>query len=121
MQPLQAERTVMKKAEQQSCSYKLHLTPTEYERLKKKAEEAGLRRSDVLRKYINDQPVIDNELRAELRSLDVHLSRIGNNINQIAWKWNESGSDMRDIAYLREQMLDIYRCIREVREYCYKK
>lgn len=101
-----------------NSQFYFRLSESEYKQLKEKAEKAGISQAALLRKYINDQPVIDSEMWGQLHSLDVQISRIGNNINQIAHKWNESGSDMRDIAYLTEQMRDIYRCMREVREYC---
>lgn len=99
--------------------FEIRLTESEYKQLKEKAEKAGISQAALLRKYINDQPVLDSELRSELRNLDVALSRIGNNINQIAHKWNESGSDMRDIAHLTEQMGEVYWRFKEVRDYCY--
>ncbi len=102
-----------------NSQFYFRLSESEYKQLKDKAERAGISQAALLRKYINNEPVMDNELRSELRNLDISLSRIGNNINQIAHKWNESGSDMRDISHLTEQMGEIYQRFKEVRDYCY--
>jgi len=97
----------------------VRLTKKEYERLQRKADKLGVSRAIVLRKYINEEIPVDKELRGQLQNLMAGLGRIGNNINQIAHKWNESGSDYRDIAFLREQMDELYTCFGEVRAYCH--
>ncbi len=73
----------------------------------------------MLRNYIADKPVIDGEVAVALRQLTVEISRIGNNLNQIAKRWNESGSDMRDLAFIDEHLNEILGDIKEVKEYCY--
>lgn len=62
---------------------------------------------------------MDAELAEVLRKLTVELSRIGNNINQIARKWNEKGADAGDLSFLDSKMGEILVLVREVRKYCY--
>ena len=102
-----------------NSNFYFRLSDKEYAQLEKKAKQAGLGKSSLLRKYINEEMPMDIELQEQLQNLMVGLGRIGNNINQIARKWNESGSDYRDIAFLREQMDELYTCFGEVRAYCH--
>ena len=99
--------------------FEIRLTEKEYAQLKEKASIAGVRRATLLRNYISDKPIVDGEVAEELRRLRVEISRIGNNINQIAKRWNESGSDMKDLSFMDEQLGEIIRCVNEVRTYCY--
>lgn len=99
--------------------FEVRLTEKEYAQLEKKSQRAGITKAALLRKYISDEPLIDKELLEQLRNLEAGQNRIGNNINQIARKWNESGSDYRDIAFLREKQSELYSMLQEVRTYCH--
>lgn len=99
--------------------YPLWLTEKEHTQLKEKASKAGVSRATLLRNYISDKPMIDGDVVEELRRLRVEISRIGNNLNQIAKRWNESGSDMRDLAFIDQYLNEILEDIKEVKEYCH--
>lgn len=99
--------------------FEIRLTDKENAQLKAKALKAGVRRATLLRNYIANRPIMDMELATEIRKLTVEISRIGNNINQIARRWNESGSDMRDLAFIDQYLNEILGDIKEVKEYCY--
>lgn len=99
--------------------FHFRLTEKENIQLKEKAAKAGVSRATLLRNYIANRPIMDVELAAEVRKLTVEISRIGNNLNQIARRWNESGSDMRDLAFIDEHLNEILGDIKEVKEYCY--
>ena len=97
----------------------MRLSEKEYSHLEAKAKKAGVSRATLLRNYISDRPMVDGAVAEELRRLRVEISRIGNNLNQIAKRWNESGSDMRDLAFINELLNEISGDIKEVKEYCY--
>lgn len=99
--------------------YTLWLTEKENAQLKEKAAKVGVRRATLLRKYISDKPITDGEVAEELRRIRVEISRIGNNLNQIAKRWNESGSDIKDLSFIDEHLGEILRCVKEVETYCY--
>lgn len=99
--------------------FEIRLTDKEYAQLKEKAAKAGVCRATLLRNYISDKPMVDGDVAEELRRLRVEISRIGNNLNQIAKRWNESGSDMRDLAFIDQYLNEILEDIKEVKEYCH--
>ena len=99
--------------------YQVRLTEKEYAQLEEKASKAGVSRATLLRNFITNRPIMDTELATEIRKLTVEISRIGNNLNQIARRWNESGSDMRDLSFIDQYLNEILEDIKEVKEYCY--
>ena len=99
--------------------FEIRLTESELLQLEKKAAEAGVPKSTLLCNFISDRPILDKDLTEQLRALTVELARIGNNINQIAYQWNKSGSNIKDIDPLFLYMAEIRREVREVRNYCY--
>lgn len=99
--------------------FEIRLTEKEDAQLKEKALKAGVRRATLLRNFISDKPIADGDVANELRQLRVEISRIGNNLNQIAKRWNESGSDIKDLSFIDEHLSEILRCVKEVGTYCY--
>lgn len=95
------------------------LTEDEKLQLEKKAADAGVSKSTLLRNFISDQPILDKELAERIHALTVEVTRIGSNINQIAHQWNRSGSDHADIEPLILYMADIRRSVKEAENYCY--
>lgn len=99
--------------------FHMRLTESEYTALREKAGNAGVSRAVFLRNLFMDRPVADRETAEQLRALTVEISRIGNNINQIAHRWNESGADYRDIEPVHKMLGEIARKLQEVRHHCY--
>ena len=99
--------------------FHFRLTEKENIQLNEKAAKAGVSMATLLRNFIANRPIMDTELATEIRKLTVEISRIGNNINQIARRWNESGSDMRDLSFIDQYLNEILEDIKEVKEYCY--
>lgn len=101
--------------------FHFRMTDKEYEKLERLAKRFGCNKSTFVRNATFNRPMVESEVAEELRKLRTEINRVGNNINQIARRWNESGSDYAHIAFLDEQMTNIYGCFREVRDYCYHK
>ena len=80
---------------------RIRLTSDEYDLLKDKSKTAGKTMSDFVRDYIVKGKV--NSKCKALPSLILHLSKIGNNINQIAKNLNIA----RKEGYLNEQDYDL--------------
>ena len=66
----------------------LRLTDTDKTKLFKNAKKSGLTASAYLRKLINNEPVRTREDFQLIKSLVNEMNAIGNNINQIAHKFN---------------------------------
>jgi len=80
---------------------RIRLTDDEYNLLKEKADKAGKTMSEFVRDYITKGKV--NSKCKDLPSLILHLSRIGNNINQIARNLNIAKKE----GYLAERDYDL--------------
>ena len=80
---------------------RIRLTSDEYDLLKDKSKTAGKTMSDFVRDYIVKGKV--NSKCKDLPSLILHLSKIGNNINQIAKNLNIAKKE----GYLNEQDYDL--------------
>ncbi len=80
---------------------RIRLTDDEYNLLKEKADKAGKTMSEFVRDYITRGKV--NSKCKDLPSLILHLSKIGNNINQIARNLNIAKKE----GYLAEQDYDL--------------
>jgi len=79
-----------------------------YNKLKEKTEELGITQSEYLRQVILKGKAVTKKCKEppalkELPTLISHLSRIGNNINQIARNLNVAKKE----GYLREQDYDL--------------
>lgn len=70
--------------------FSFYLLDEEYEVLEVKAAEAGLSKADLLRRLILFGAACErtNFTKAQQRQTLYELNRIGNNINQIAWRAN---------------------------------
>lgn len=99
----------------------VRLNEKEAARLERLAGRCGCTKSAFVRACILNRPLTDREIAGALREVKVELARIGNNLNQIAHRWNESGADSAHLAFIEEYLGEIYRCLREVRAYCYRK
>ena len=80
---------------------RIRLTNDEYNLLKEKADKAGKTMSELVRDYITKGKV--NSKCKDLPSLILHISKIGNNINQIAKNLNIAKKE----GYLAEQDYDL--------------
>ena len=80
---------------------RIRLTDDEYNLLKQKAEQANKTMSEFIREYIVTGKV--KSKCKQLPSLILHLSKIGNNINQIAKNLNIAKKE----GYLAEQDYDL--------------
>ena len=80
---------------------RIRLTDDEYNLLKEKADKAGKTMSEFVRDYITRGKV--NSKCKDLPSLILHLSKIGNNINQISKNLNIAKKE----GYLAEQDYDL--------------
>lgn len=101
--------------------FEIRMTDKEASELERLAQKHGCSKAAYLRNSAFNRPMVDMETAERLREVKTELNRIGNNINQIARRWNESGSDMAHLSFLDEQMTEIHECLREVRDYCYYK
>ena len=80
---------------------RIRLTDDEYNLLKEKADKVGKTMSEFVRDYITKGKV--NSKCKDLPSLILHLSKIGNNINQISKNLNIAKKE----GYLAEQDYDL--------------
>lgn len=80
--------------------FDFRLSEKERKLLQEKADHAGLSPSAYLRAMIRGKPREFPEIRKEMQFLRLELSRIGNNINQIARAENAylfSAADKKDL------------------------
>lgn len=92
--------------------YFLRLTNQDYTKLKQQSELAGLNCSDYLRKLISQQE-IKPKPPDSYKQLVWEISKIGNNINQIARQANTVGSVSTEQAetavFLMEKCIELMR------------
>ena len=77
----------------------LRLTSRERDEIASKAEDAGMTRADFVLASVRETKVIvtrDDDKIAELMRIRYELSRIGNNLNQIARQVNSAAKARRD-------------------------
>lgn len=94
--------------------YQLYLLPEESIMLQKSASELGLSRAEYLRsiilygRVVGRRSIIDKE---EVSKLNYELNRIGNNINQIAFRVNvkahTSNSDVAELKKCYAEILEL--------------
>jgi hypothetical protein len=114
----------MKKKEYQKMSKVLNLrmSDDEHAQLKSKANAAGLTMANYLRqgigtKEVKRSPVLKRTKRDYIQvdpALMLEISRIGNNLNQIARVINQDGS--KDNIELLEHLVSIERLLRDIRD-----
>ena len=89
--------------------FKVNLLDEELNLLSKKSEHAGMTKSKYIRRMIVDGNASVNTTfsREDTRQVLYELNRIGNNINQIAYKVNAKGTvDADDLENLRQEFLE---------------
>lgn len=95
----------------------LRLTDMEYELVMNRAKEAGISRSDYIRKQLLESAfVIKYEIVAdipELQKLTAEFGKIGNNLNQIAKYFNMGGIRSKS---MQDEIHDCISKIFEMRE-----
>lgn len=64
------------------------LTKQEADRLKKQAQEMGMRESEYIRLLLSQKPNDYPEIRVLLKALINEVNAVGNNINQITRNYN---------------------------------
>lgn len=64
------------------------LTKQEADRLKKQAQEMGMRESEYIRLLLSQKPNDYPEIRVLLKALINEVNAVGNNINQITKNYN---------------------------------
>ena len=100
-----ARRTKEDAGERRTAIAAIHLTPSEYAELKIRADKLGMSRSAFARLIIlSDEKAPAPSARdpATIRALAVEISRVGNNVNQLAHVANE-----RRVLPLEKQLRDI--------------
>lgn len=101
--------------------FHLRLCTDESVKLNEKAKKYGMSKAELLRNYIDDEPIIDTELKELLRNLSKEINKIGTNINQIAKKANESGISRNDILSVNVYQREIAYILERVIENCNNK
>lgn len=98
-----------------SANIAIHVTPQEKNMIRTKAERAQMTVTDYIIKTVEDDEIVVCD---ELVPLLIELKRIGNNINQIAYKANcgvivavEMTETKQELAQIREQIEKIARKI----------
>lgn len=82
----------------------VRMSAEEYLKVSSNAETLGVSVADYVRKLGSGKPLPKKKVNPMDRELFVHLSRIGNNINQLTKIYN---SGIRDPFNVKEQLLEI--------------
>ena len=91
------------------------MTGDEYERMRRKMEEIGIRnQSSYLRKMALDGYCVNLDLR-DVKEVVSLLRYCSNNLNQYAKRANETGSIYaEDIQDLKQRQMEIWEAIKEI-------
>ena len=96
-------------------NYTVRLSEQEQKILLRKSGECGLKPSQYIRKLIVEGGMVDVFLPKQRRDFINQISRIGNNINQIAHMANADGwISEQAIKRVMEKMEEIQKLMREV-------
>lgn len=76
------------------------LTQQEADRLKKQAQERGMRESEYIRLLLSQRPNDYPEIRILLKELINEVNAIGNNINQVTRNYNSKLYRVQDREFL---------------------
>lgn len=90
------------------------LTKQEADRLKKLAQERGMRESEYIRLLLSQKPNDYPEIRILLKELINEVNAIGNNINQITRNYNSKLYRTEDRELLCACMKKLNLIVREV-------
>jgi Bacterial mobilisation protein (MobC) len=103
--------------ERRSAHFSFQLTPTEHDHLERLAEASGMLKSELVRSYLPlGRPGNEPEWRRrnpDTVALVGELNRIGNNVNQLAHRANETGR-LGDAAMLAEVMSELKAALRRI-------
>lgn len=101
--------------------FHFRLSEQEIQKFDKKAQQYGLTKSKLLRKFINDETLVTVSYEQTIKELIGAVNKIGVNINQIAKKANESGASSNDLLSLKVYQRELIRVCEEVIENCHNK
>ena len=94
-------------------NFTVRLSEDELKTLKNNSSRYRLKPSDYIRKLIMSEGMIDISLPEQRRNLINQISRIGNNINQIAHMANSQGwipsCDISQVTKLQQEIQDLMR------------
>lgn len=68
----------------------LRVTPEEYELIKKKAKKAGLSTSELIRRLLDDETIVEAP-SVDFYEMIREIKRVGSNLNQVLHKLNAAG------------------------------
>ena len=106
MEPPRKDVKIIKNKQERTHIISFRLSEAEYESLLKNTEKAELTTSSYLRKCLEHQPIVKIY---QCRELLEQISRIGNNINQIARVANRCGSvDSFTLNKILSEMDEVY-------------
>lgn len=90
-------------------------TKEQHKALRKKARQLKIKPSKAMREALtlylqSDQPFVDREMMAELVKWRESLTRIGTNLNQIAWHMNIGEALVqKELQLEHERLIDAFR------------
>lgn len=90
------------------------MTQKEADRLKKQAEERGMKESEYIRLLLSQKPNDYPEIRTLLRELISEVNAIGHNINQITRNYNSKLYRIEDREFLSACMKKLNLMVQEV-------
>ena len=102
------------KKEKSEYLFSFRVTESEREKILKKVEDSGLSKSEYLTRSALHQKI--NALNYPvLRTLTVEMIRQGNNLNQLAKKFNQGHGELeRTILDTLQDLRNVYRSVNEV-------
>ena len=101
-------------AEKKDIIKPFRLTQQEADRLKKQAQESGLKESEYIRLLLSQKPNDYPEIRILLKELISEVNAIGNNINQITKNHNSKLYRTEDREFLCAYMKKLNLTVREI-------
>lgn len=90
------------------------MTQKEADRLKKQAQERGMKESEYIRLLLSQKPNDYPEIRILLKELIGEVNAVGNNINQITRNYNSKLYRIEDREFLCACMKKLNIMVREV-------
>lgn len=100
-------------AEKKDIIKPFRLTRQEADRLKKQAQESGMKESAYIRLLLSQKPNDYPEIRILLKELINEVNAIGNNINQITRNYNSKLYRTEDRELLSAYMKKLNMTVRE--------
>lgn len=103
-------------AEKKDIIKPFRLTRQEADRLKKQAQERGMKESEYIRLLLSQKPNDYPEIRILLKELINEVNAVGNNINQITRNYNSKLYRIQDRELLCAYMKKLNLTVREAAE-----